>query len=267
MLSIIISSHKQIFFDNLSKNIEKTIGNVAYEVIQIWNPALMGICEAYNKGAQQAKYDFLIFMHEDIEFLTENWGETLVEKYFSLPNVGLLGLAGDKQKFKMPYGFSSGLQNNGFISVYHKLDDDIKKIDFPVAVKVLDGVFLAMKKNIWKKNKFDENLNGFHFYDIDISLRLSENYQNFMITDFFILHFSEGNFGNQWVEAAIDFNKRNYNNFDKTTFKNRERIRRFCYKRLMREEICLRLRLKYLFAMGVYFQSFFRGMKFLFNTK
>jgi len=268
MLSIIVSSHKQNFFEQFSENIEKTIGSIPYEIIQIWNPALMGICQAYNKGAKSAKYNHLLFVHEDILFLTENWGEILFEKYFSLPNVGLLGMAGDKHKFKMPYGFSSGLRNCGFISVHHKsYIEYLKKADYPIKVKVLDGVFLAMKREVYEKYPFDETLSGFHFYDIDISLRVAENYQNYVINDFFIFHFSEGNFGNQWIQAALDFNKRKYKNFDTTTFTNIERIRRFWYKRLMREDISFTFRMKFLVAMGFYFWSFPRAMKFLFNIK
>ena len=264
MLSIIVSSHKQDFFEQFSENIKKTIGNIPYEIIQIWNPALMSICQAYNKGAKSAKYDHLLFMHEDTLFLTENWGEILFEKYFSLPNVGVLGMAGDKHKFKMPYGFSSGIKGCGFISVYHERKIKISNVNYPIPVKVLDGVFLAMKREVYEKYPFDETLSGFHFYDVDISLRVSENYQNYVINDFFIFHFSEGNFGNQWLQAAIDFNKREHYNFDKSNYAQRKRVRRYWYKRLKKEKISFSMRLKFLMAMKICFLSFFRAMIFLF---
>ena len=50
MISIVISSYQPHFFAALEKNIVETIG-VTYEIVQIYNPGTMGICEAYNKGA------------------------------------------------------------------------------------------------------------------------------------------------------------------------------------------------------------------------
>lgn len=62
MLSIIISSYQPQFYSALEKNIAETIG-IPYEIIKIDNPNLMGICEAYNKGASLSKYDYLLFVH------------------------------------------------------------------------------------------------------------------------------------------------------------------------------------------------------------
>lgn len=77
MISIIISSHNQLYFDQLSKNIESSIG-VPYELIQIWNPGTYSINEAYQKGLEQSQYDNLLYIHEDIEFLDQNWGIELL---------------------------------------------------------------------------------------------------------------------------------------------------------------------------------------------
>ena len=57
MLSIIISSYQDKFYSALEQNIAETIG-IPHEIIKIDNPNLMGICEAYNKGALLSKYDY-----------------------------------------------------------------------------------------------------------------------------------------------------------------------------------------------------------------
>lgn len=251
MLSIIISSYKPNYFSALEKNIAETIG-IPYEIIKIDNPGIMGICEAYNRGAEKAKFENLLFLHEDVKFESEDWGLILLNKYFQLPNVGILGLAGDKVKFHLPYGFSSGLMDSGYMFVKHKEGDKKHFLfpDAPLKVKPMDGVFLAMKKNIWETLKFDETLKGFHFYDLDITLRASEHYQNYLVHDIEFFHFSTGNFGTQWVKACLKFNKRVYNSYDHVAPKQKRDIRKFWYKHLEKQQIDFITRLRYVITMG-----------------
>lgn len=250
MISIIISSYQAHYFSALEKNIAETIG-IPYEIIKIENPGIMGICEAYNKGAEKSRFEHLLFLHEDVRFDNLNWGNILMGKYFQLPNVGILGLAGDKVKFHLPYGFSSGLINSGYMFVKHKEGAKHFLIpENPLKVKPMDGVFLAMKKNVWQRLKFDESLNGYHFYDLDITLRSSEHYQNYLVHDIDFLHFSTGNFGTEWVNACIKFNKRIYSSYDHVAPKQKRDIRKFWYKHLKKQQINFRTRLLYVFTMG-----------------
>ena len=159
MISIIISSYQPEYFAALERNIAETVG-VPYEIIKIDNPGLMGICEAYNKGAVQAAYPFLLFVHEDVEFVTKDWGKILIEKYFHLPNVGILGLAGIKRRFAMcyGYGFNNLFHDEGFLFVHHHKIAQRKNAlhNSPIPVKEEDGVFLAMRKQTWEELKCDE---------------------------------------------------------------------------------------------------------------
>ncbi|AZI21186.1 glycosyltransferase [Chryseobacterium taklimakanense] len=251
MLSIIISSYQPKYYFALEKNIAETVG-VPYEIIKIENPGLMGIAEAYNKGAKKARFENLLFLHEDVRFDSLNWGNILVDKYFQLPNVGILGLAGDKVKFHLPYGFSSGLMNSGYMFVKHREGDEKHFLipETPLKVKPMDGVFLAMKKNVWQDLKFDERLKGFHFYDLEITMRASEKYQNYLVHDIGFFHFSTGNFGTEWVKACIKFNKRNYSSYDQVAPKQKRDVRKFWYKRLQLEQIDFKTRLHYVLTMG-----------------
>ncbi|WP_297985036.1 glycosyltransferase [uncultured Chryseobacterium sp.] len=251
MLSIIISSYQAHYFSALEKNIAETIG-IPYEIIKIENPGIMGICEAYNKGAEKSKFEHLLFLHEDVRFDNLNWGNILMDKYFQLQNVGILGLAGDKVKFHLPYGFSSGLIKLGYMFVKHK-EGDAKHFlipQNPLKVKPMDGVFLAMKKDVWNRLKFDESIKGYHFYDLDITLRSSEHYQNYLVHDIDFLHFSTGNFGTEWVNACIKFNKRIYSSYDYVAPKQKRDIRKFWYKKLSGEKINFGTRLQYMISMG-----------------
>ena len=270
MISIIVSTYRKNFYVELIQNIAETIGETQYEVVPIENDGQFSICEAYNKGAEKSKYDYLLFIHEDVEFETRGWGKILTEKYFTLPNCGILGLAGNRKKFHLPGGVNSGLAQSTLLFLRHK--GEVKKAyeiydDSPIQVKVVDGVFLAMKREVWKKLKFDETIKGFHFYDIDISLRAAEIYQNYLIHDFYFVHFSKGNFGKEWLQTCIKFNKRNFYKFDNPTKLEIEQIQKYWYTRLFDEKISFYLRLLFVLNMKFNRLSIKYAIHFLIKNK
>lgn len=222
MLSIIISSYQEHFYTALEKNIAETIG-IPYEIIKIDNPNLMGICEAYNIGASQAQFDYLIFIHEDILFHTKDWGQLLIN-HLEKENTGVVGVAGSNYVPKAPHGwfifdekynFKNYIQNNK-----EKTNPETKLMKHSfVRVFGLDGVFLAVKKSVYQEFLFDESvIKGFHGYDLDFSLRVATRYHNYVINDVLIEHFSKGNPDKKWFDNNIlirEKNKHRYQeNFD-----------------------------------------------------
>ncbi|MGJ1194265.1 MULTISPECIES: glycosyltransferase [Sphingobacterium] len=262
MISIIISSYNKKNFSRLKNNIDETIG-IPYELIQIWNPGKMGICEAYNSGAKVSKYEYLLFIHEDIKFLEKNWGRSLIESFMSLYNIGILGLAGSKVKFKLPYGYHSDLRGADFMFVKHSVNDIVQNLRSPIKVKVLDGVFLSMTKTIWEKFKFNEQISGFHFYDIDITLRTSKFCQNYVLPKISILHFSMGKFDNSWIRSCIKFHKFTNYNYDQPFREFENIIQNFWYNRLRCENITFILRLRYSLHLGFSIKSIKNCIKFI----
>ncbi len=210
MLSIIVSSYQEEYFIQFSKNIEETIGNdFEYEIIQQWNPGTMGICEAYNRGAEKAQYENLLFIHEDVLFETKDWGEILID-YLKLDNVGCIGVAGANYvpNTPTPWWVIKDYANS-HLSHFNKKTN--KRYDYTFSsdknglleTKLLDGVFIACRKDVWKKVKFNEDLKGFHGYDINFSIKVTENYQNYITNKISIVHFSHGNLTKEWLECVI----------------------------------------------------------------
>ena len=157
MISIIISSYQDKFYSALEKNIAETIG-IPYEIIKIVNPNLMGICEAYNKGASLSKYDYLLFVHEDVLFHTVNWGGGIVDIFNEDENVGLIGVAESKVKTTAPSGWWSCPENYKVINILQHVNSKVEKWDFGENEKVtevaaIDGVFMITKKTILKRIK------------------------------------------------------------------------------------------------------------------
>ena len=208
MLSIIISSYQPEFYLALEKNIAETIG-IPYEVIKVDNPGKMGICEAYNHGAQKAQYDYLLFMHEDVLFETQNWGKELIE-LLNLENCGVIGVAGTDYYGYVPYQWANRkskihiIQSNKQKNKKEKiLRKNFKKNSTIEKVKALDGVFLACHKNTYLEFPFDSNLNGYHGYDLLFSLKISKNRQNYISDKITIIHYSEGTLSKEWLQSIL----------------------------------------------------------------
>lgn len=207
MISIIICTQNIELPPTLVDNIKKTIG-VTYEIIAIDNSSgKYSIFEAYNKGISQSKYPHLCLVHEDVLFCTQNWGQR-VNAYLENPETGLIGIAGSEHANRVPFTWNhSGIYyqwiyNNGKEKRLMKRPQNIKNIKNSVVF--LDGVFLCMRKEITKKIHFDENLKGFHGYNLDISLQShNAGFTNYMVSDIMIEHLSSGNKNRRYYKNLI----------------------------------------------------------------
>ena len=211
MISIIICSRSNEI-SSLTKNIQETIG-CEYELIVIDNSKnKYDIFAAYNLGVEKSKFKILCFLHEDVEFITQNWGLKITQ-HLTLPNVGLIGLAGGKGALRVPYGWTSF---SPVVNIIHSLTDknnlrvDIRELSRingdlkPESVVLLDGVFLCTNKSFFDECAFDEKIGGFHGYDLDISMSsFNEGFTNYVIFDVDLRHYSKGIFGVDYINALL----------------------------------------------------------------
>jgi hypothetical protein len=204
MISVIICFRSGEYFDLLSRNINATIG-VEHEIIGIENYKNQhSICAAYNKGGEKARYAYLCFVHEDVEFVTENWGQKLIE-HFKDERTGLVGVAGNTYKSKIPTTWPQsvlqGIETRR-INIIQHYKRAVKEKEHVVLnplneiksqVVNLDGVLLVTTKSLWQLYKFDESLlKGFHGYDLDLSLKIGQSHKLYVVYDVLLHHFSEG---------------------------------------------------------------------------
>ncbi|MFN5847058.1 MAG: glycosyltransferase, partial [Chitinophagales bacterium] len=194
MLSIIVSSCNLDNFTSLENSISKTVG-IQYEICRIENFGLMGICEAYNKGAAEAIYDYLLFIHEDIIFHTENWGVLLCND-LNNSKIGAVGVAGSSYVPYCPIGYTNPVVDYNFHYILQHNSEGTKMYQklpkSKISILALDGVFLGVRKEVFNEFMFDELIPGFHGYDLDFSLRVSTRYQNKITTNILIEHLSQG---------------------------------------------------------------------------
>lgn len=215
MISVLVCSIHPEKLHSLAKSLEATIG-VPYELLVHDNRNdAHGICDVYNMLASRARYEFLCFVHEDVEFVTLGWGERLLSKAF-LPDTGLIGLAGGQyvgRKF-ISWGDTPGFDHWNIWqwdgSQYAMLRHNPENDEYTPSI-TLDGVFLFTKKMVWEANPFSVSLPGFHLYDADISLRVARTYKNYVCQWMELRHASSGNAHSEsYYKNLLTFQKIHY---------------------------------------------------------
>jgi glycosyltransferase involved in cell wall biosynthesis len=177
MLSIICSTKEPS--EDFKRHILKSCGffdknEEQPEFIFYENKNQYSLTEVYNKGLKESKHNIVVFLHDDIEIKTKQWGKKLLKLLHNNGDYGVIGVAGTKhlpesvkwwENRKMMYGrVEHTHQGKTWLSAYS--DDLGNNISETV---IVDGVFFVVDKTKLK-SRFDENIRGFHFYDVDFCL-------------------------------------------------------------------------------------------------
>lgn len=203
-LSIIVCSTKPDLVDELKRNITETIGdNAVYEFIIIDNTVSpRSLAQVYNDGGRRAKYENLLFIHQDAGFVTCDWLEP-IERQLATPDCGAIGFAGCKLMFNYPSGwFNSGVE---WAVTHYETQGEVMEfnckegVDFEQVI-AMDGFAMFVRKDVWKSHPFDEDaLTGFHCYDMDFSMALCPEYKNYVCCSVLAYHHSPGEFDKSWA--------------------------------------------------------------------
>ena len=198
----VVFSTKKIDY-NFVEIIKATSGVHNIEVIPYENPGKYSLTELYNKGLKDSANNVVVFCHDDIKFDTKNWGRKVLNHFKKNKELGILGVAGSRY---MP---SSGKWWEDFSkmhgAVYHEhegkrwLSRYSKDIgNYLDDVVLVDGLFFGVNKNNLKLD-FNEEVSGFHFYDVDFSF---SNYlagvKVSVCSNIKITHLSIGMTNNEW---------------------------------------------------------------------
>jgi glycosyltransferase involved in cell wall biosynthesis len=190
--------------------LKKSCGVSNPQIIPIENEGKYSLPEAYNMILEQATNDIVVLCHDDIYFDSKNWGSKILKHFKRSPEYGILGLAGSTQlplsaKWWEDFSKMKGIVNHEHggkkweskysASLGNQIDD----------VVLVDGLFIALnKKNI--KQKFNEEIKGFHFYDVDFSFRnFIEDVKIGVMYDVRVTHKSIGETNDQWEQNRIVF--------------------------------------------------------------
>lgn len=181
------------------------------EVIEIINNG-ESLTKAYNRGLKQAKNNIVVFCHDDLTIDTKQWGNKLIKQFEKNSDYAIIGVAGSKnmpvsgrwwENPKKMYGrVAHTHEGKTWLSSYsedlgHELEE----------VVVCDGVWFAVDKTRIKK-EFNENVEGFHFYDVTFSFENHlEGAKVGITTAIRINHQSIGQTNDSWEKNRADFSE------------------------------------------------------------
>ncbi len=215
MISIIICSRKPDISFELKSNIAVTIG-IAYELIVIDNSDnKYSIFSAYNEGVRRAKFPYLCFMHEDILYHSNSWGEHVNKQLLKKEN-GLIGVIGGRYLADYPSTWFSTEYTTGKILQGTKGNDnrynfmeDVRDYDFEDTKEVcaVDGLWFCIRKELFEKISFDKKrYNKWHAYDIDICVQIYQLGYKLLVTNKILIeHKSYGNTNKDFYLSLIIF--------------------------------------------------------------
>ena len=233
MISIIICSISPGMLNKVKENIAATIG-VNFELIAIDNSiAKQGICKVYNDAVGKATFDIVCFIHEDVLIHSNNWGQHLVT-LFGDTSIGLAGVSGTVYKSAYPAVWSACDQSLYRINTIQHFEGQalaVKAVINPLEnsfdeVAVIDGIFLATRKEVIALFPFDETMfTGFHCYDLDFSLSIGTKYKIVVTYAILLEHFSEGHLNKNWLDDSLKLHKKWKAILPKQTGEINERIK------------------------------------------
>ena len=167
--------------------------------------------KVYNKAidfAIKENVDHLVLCHSDI--VLENFDYDKLKYHFNTYDV--LGVAGASQiKVQQPalwHLMGGGFGKGNLHGAVAHLNGSQKSMTafgpYPHQAVIMDGVFLAISRKVFKKIRFDETCPaGFHFYDLAYTLDASLAGFKCGVIDAYVTHASPGlrEFTTDWIEG------------------------------------------------------------------
>ena len=207
-ISVVISTRK--IDDEYVKHVERMFSHPKTEILVYENDGEMSLTQVYNKGLKESVNDIVVFMHDDLILETPNMTPKIVKLFDKHPEYGIIGIAGtDKltsgmwwQNRENMFGVVGHLhEGKRHVNHYSKgVFNDVLK-----DVVIVDGLFFAVHKGRIKK-EFNEQFEGFHFYDISFCV---ENFLNGvkigLTTRFGVTHKSVGVTNKKWEKNKLFF--------------------------------------------------------------
>ncbi|MFA6727823.1 MAG: glycosyltransferase [Prevotella sp.] len=168
------------------------------------------ITKAYNEALDEANTDLVIFCHNDILIKTDGFVNILLE-LFSKSKKGIIGLVGSNAwdggswAGKKSHAVGHLIQCNKYhpgLPKYILFSPKFRKKEL-IPVVTCDGMFIAVMKSRVKE-RFDEVLKGFHFYDVMFTIdNVLKGVDAAVTYKILALHKSEGMLNDQWYESQL----------------------------------------------------------------
>jgi len=207
-VSVVISTRQ--IDDVYLELVEKMFSHPKTEINIYENDGLSSLTQIYNLGLRESKNEIVVFMHDDLILETRNMTPKIVKLFEKHSDYGIIGIAGTD---KLTSGMWWQNRENMFGVVGHIHEgkrhvNHYSKGTFNEKLKdvvVVDGLFFMVHKGRIKK-EFNEQFEGFHFYDLSFCVdNYLEGVKIGLTTKFGVTHKSIGMTNKKWEKNKLFF--------------------------------------------------------------
>jgi len=202
-ISIVICSVDDARYSAATRSYALALAGLTHDFVRIADAR--GLAEGYTRGLARAAGDIVVFSHDDVELLAPDFGQRLLR---ALAAADVVGIAGADRAGGPAWPHAGHPHLHGCV-VYpdgggYRVSVYSRQVPLAKGIRVLDGVLLAMPRDVAQKIGFDAaTCPGFHGYDIDFSLRAAQAGVRLAVaSNLGVVHRSLGGFGPAWQAAA-----------------------------------------------------------------
>lgn len=187
---ITVYNNKMMLEEMLSSAREQRNVDIDYVMIDNTNHLFSNAASALNYGTAKSMGEVLVYLHQDIEFLSLNALETIYDYALKNKNV-VFGAAGVKRRNKMS-------DDSQILTSIYAGEDKAKNntLSEPAACFTLDECLIACHRDCMKELAFDDTVcDGWHLYGADLCLQagLKPDLKVMVIPMDYVWHKSNGN--------------------------------------------------------------------------
>ena len=202
-ISIVTCSHDDTRYAAMAGSYARALAGRQYEIVRIADAK--SLAEGYTRGMTRATGEVVVFTHDDVEILAPDFGDRLLHR---LGACDMLGVAGATRATGPAWPFAGWPYLHGSV-IYpdgegYRVTAYSRTVPIAHDIRVMDGVFLAMPREIALKIGWDaEACDGFHGYDVDFTLRAAQAGLRLAVaSDLGVAHRSYGSFDERWEASA-----------------------------------------------------------------
>ena len=207
IISVVISTRK--IDEKHIASVKNKFSSSGVEMLVYENNGEFSLPKLYNKGLDESTSDIVVFMHDDIDIETGDVAKKLINLFENNPDYGIIGLAGTD---RLVSGTWWQIRESMYGQVKHEHEGKVHRNNYSDSfgnslkeVACVDGLFFAVhKKRI--KERFDEDFEGFHFYDLPFCLlNYKQGVKIGVTTRIMVIHKSIGITNKQWDKNKLFF--------------------------------------------------------------
>ncbi|MDR1425252.1 MAG: glycosyltransferase family protein [Azoarcus sp.] len=205
--SVVICSIEPLKFAQASACYEHLLAGVPHEIVGIHDAT--SLAAGYNRGLQLTQGDIVIFSHDDILILDDDFAGKIARR---LETFDLLGFAGARKLVNAIWWCAGLPWICGAIAHAHprSLSLSIWNTEpWPVVddIRAIDGLCIMARREVAEEIGFDESrFDGFHLYDLDFSFSAWRAGKKIGVCcDIPLIHTSLGQYDEQHAEYGRRF--------------------------------------------------------------